>query len=95
MLNTNFIDMSFQNWSPNYLSAIPYHLQLKNILQKAIDEGRLSESTLLPQPQVVGVKSFFQKNYAIKAYDLLVEEGKLNYLLESGYFLNNKKDKKP
>lgn len=79
--------MSLQNWSPNFLSNIPYHLQLKNVLQKAIDEGRLADCSLLPDPHSIGVKSYFQKGYAIKAYDLLVADGKLCYLLGRGYSL--------
>lgn len=79
--------MSLQNWSPNYLSSIPYHLQLKNVLQTAIDEGRLSDENILPNPQFIGVKSFFQKDYATKAYDLLVKEGKLSFLHGRGYSL--------
>ncbi|TKB96611.1 hypothetical protein [Pedobacter cryotolerans] len=81
----NIKTMSLQNWSPNYLSSIPYHLQLKEVIEKAMNEGRLSDGTVLLQPQLVGVKSLFQKNYAVKAYNLLVTEGKIFYQKGTGY----------
>ena len=61
--------------------------QTRFVLQKAIEEGRLSECSILPDPNAIGVKSYFQKDYAIKAYNLLVEDGKLSYLLGRGYSL--------
>jgi len=75
------------NWSPNYISTLPYHLQLKDILLKAIEDGRFEDNTILPQPKKVGVSSVFQKEYALKAYDLLVKEGTLMYVNGLGYFL--------
>lgn len=78
------------NWSPNYLSATPYHLQLRNMLLKAIEEDRFKSDITLPQPQQFLVRSLFQKAYALKAYDLLVEEGKLGYTAETGYHIQRK-----
>lgn len=78
------------NWSPNYLSATPYHLQLKNIMLKAIEDGRFSYGAFLPDPQKVAVRSLFQRAYAIKAYDLLVKEGTLAHVTGRGYCLVRK-----
>lgn len=77
------------NWSPNYLSTIPYHLQLRQIILRAIDEGRFLDGTILPQPHLVGQTSMFQKTYALKAYQMLVDEGKLIYSSDIGYCLSN------
>ena len=73
------------NWSPNYLSNIPYHLQLKDIILRAIADGRFADDPVLPQPREVGVNSWFQKAYAAKAYRLLMQEGKLKYIGGIGY----------
>lgn len=75
------------NWSPNYLSVMPYHLQLKDVILRAIDEGRFSDVTILPKPHRIGVSSLFQKEYALKAFDLLVNEGKLKRIHGSAYCL--------
>jgi len=75
------------HWSPNYLSVMPYHLQLKAIILRAIDEGRFSDVTFLPKPNQIGVSSLFQKEYAVRAFDLLVDEGKLKWVHGRGYCL--------
>ncbi len=71
------------NWSPNYLSVMPYHLQLKDVILRAIEEGRFSDVAILPKRHQTGVSSLFQKEYA----DLLVHEGTLQWMQGRGYCL--------
>ena len=75
------------NWSPNYLSVMPYHLQLKDVILRAIEDGRFSDVAILPKPNQIGVSSLFQKEYAVRAFDLLVHEGKLQWMQGRGYCL--------
>lgn len=75
------------SWSPNYLSTMPYHLQLKEVIQRAMRDGRCPRHTVLPAPETLGTRSRFQKAYAIKAYALLMDEGCLSYAPDSGCYV--------
>jgi len=79
-------------WSPNFLSTLPYHLQLKDVISKAIEEGRFPCDTSLAKLRRLGIGSLFQKEYVKKAYELLVTEGKLTYISGRGYCIVNRTD---
>ena len=83
------LQFDIYGWSPNLLSTIPYHLQLKVVICRAIEDGRFPQDTPLSQLRRIGTSSLCRREYVRKAYELLVAEGKLSYIPGRGFCVVN------